>query len=226
MMTTPRRHSLVWLTPAGWQLAQQREPGAAEHLAEWQRGGRPLVARRRDADAPADEICLGLPLPPHATLGKRRIALRLPASAVDRIEEALALGAILPGAPASWSAPLARLEHEATAAGIALRVYGSAAWQVLTGLDYLTETSDIDLLFAPDSAEALRHGLALLAAHAGALPIDGEILFPSGRAVSWKEWLLADASAAGVRVLVKHESGVALEPASALLAELPVRVAR
>lgn len=223
---TPPRHSLVWLTPAGWRLAQQRDPGQAEHLSAWQRAGHPLVARRHDADAHDEDICLGLPLPPHPTLGKRRIALRLPADAVERIDAALALGAIHRAALPAWQAPLASLARDADAAGVALRVYGSAAWQSLTGLAYLNEASDIDLLFAPDSAAALRRGLALLAAHAQSLPLDGEILFPSGRAVAWKEWLLADTHAAGTRVMVKHARGVALEPASALLAELPAETAQ
>jgi phosphoribosyl-dephospho-CoA transferase len=220
-MMTPPRHSLVWLTPAGWRIAQRRDPAQAEHFSVWERAGWPLVARRRDADAAADDVCVGLPLPPHATLGKRRIALRLPGEAVERVDAALALDAIRASAPASWSAPLTQLIDEAEDAGIALRVYGSAAWQALTGLDYVSETSDIDLLFAPSSRAALRHGVALLARHARALPLDGEILFPSGRAVSWKEWLLVDTGAAGMRVMVKHGAGVALEPASALIGELP-----
>lgn len=217
---TLRRHSLVWVTPAGWRALEARETAWAEELAAWARAGRPLVARRHDADAPSNEVCLGLPLPPHPTLGKRRIALRVPASALERIDEALALDAVCATVPEAWRLPLANLQSEAAAAGIGLRVFGSAAWQALTGLDYLSETSDIDLLFAPGNAAALRQGLALLAAHARALPLDGEILFPSGRAVSWKEWFLADTCAAGTRVLVKHEHGVALEPAGALLGEL------
>ena len=217
---TLRRHSLVWITPAGWRALEAREPAWAEELAAWARTERPLVARRHDADAASGEVCLGLPLPPHPTLGKRRIALRVPASAIERVEEALALDAVCASAPETWQLPLAQLQSDAAGAGIALRVFGSVAWQALTGLEYLSETSDIDLLFAPGDAAALQRGLELLTTHARALPLDGEILFPSGRAVSWKEWLLADTCAAGTRVLVKHEHGVALEPAGALMDEL------
>jgi phosphoribosyl-dephospho-CoA transferase len=214
-MMTPPRHSLVWLTPEGWRCAQRRDAACAQTLETWARAGWPLVARRHDPDAARDEVCLGLPLP-----DRGRVALRLPAASVARVGAALPLGAICAAAPAPWQEPLAQLAAEADAEGIVLRAYGSAAWQALTGIAYVGDASDIDLLFAPDSAEQLRRGLGLLARHAQRLPLDGEILFPSGRAAAWKEWLLADTGRAGMRVLVKHSGGVALETTRELIGEL------
>jgi phosphoribosyl-dephospho-CoA transferase len=74
--------------------------------------------------------------------------------------------------------------------------------------------SDIDLLFFPANRNALDAGLALLERYSAVLPLDGEIVFPSGDAVAWKEWLNAD------RVMVKDAVTVRLAPTAALLATL------
>ena len=42
---------------------------------------------------------------------------------------------------------------------------------------------------------SLDAALALLGKHAQRLPLDGEIVFPGGRAVAWKEWAAARAGA-------------------------------
>jgi phosphoribosyl-dephospho-CoA transferase len=86
--------------------------------------------------------------------------------------------------------------------------------QTLTGERYLGVSSDIDLLLRPLDCAQLDTGLAVVARHAHSLPLDGEIEFPSGHAVSWKEWLGAglDAPArcGADRVLSKHLDAVAL----------------
>jgi phosphoribosyl-dephospho-CoA transferase len=94
--------------------------------------------------------------------------------------------------------------------------FGSLAMQALTGITYLTPTSDIDLLLHPRTVDDLDSGLALLQHHAATLPLDGEIVFPDGAAVSWKEW----AAGGDARVLVKHIDGVWLSRKAPLLAQL------
>jgi phosphoribosyl-dephospho-CoA transferase len=54
--------------------------------------------------------------------------------------------------------------------------------------------------------------------HAAVLPLDGEIVFPTGAAVSWKEWL--GAGPARARVLVKDAGAVRLAHMADLLATL------
>lgn len=219
-MPALRRHKLAWLSPQGWRQALARAPAHAGALQSWRRAGWPLVARRQDADAAAGEVALGLPLPPCPVNGKVRIALRLPAGAVLRSSEALALAAVVPALPARWQAPAAALAAQAAAQRITLRVYGSAAWQALTGLHYLGPRSDIDLLLYPGSMAALQAGAALFRRHAEHLPLDGEIVFPSGRAVAFKEWLLALEAGASMRVMVKDEAGVSLQRMDELTDEL------
>jgi len=118
--------------------------------------------------------------------------------------------------PERWQAPFARFATEA--AEFDLRVYGSLAMQAVTGQPYLRDASDIDIVFHPASTQALDAGIALLAQHANHLPLDGEIVFPGGAAVAWKEWQASHATSA--RVLVKQSSNVVLRPAGALRTEL------
>jgi phosphoribosyl-dephospho-CoA transferase len=116
------------------------------------------------------------------------------------------------------------LNQQAQASGLRLRVYGSLAWQFLTGQQYLSDSSDIDLLFRPQHQMQLRAGLALLQQHLPDIPLDGEIIFPNEGAVAWKEWLSGDTSQAVFeqqRVLVKAIDSVSLQSRSSLLAMLP-----
>lgn len=211
------RHELVWLSADGWQAAYEAAlPGDAQTIDQWRRADWPLVATRRDAATPAHTVCLGLALPPAADGNKRRIALRAALSEVARRTPPLALQKAAAAAPDAWKPGLAALA--AASSGLTLRVYGSLALQALTGLAYLTPRSDIDLLLYPATTVQLRSGLALLEANAAKLPLDGEIVFPNGDAVAWKEWLNAERNDA--QVLVKTSQAVRLAPIVSLLAEL------
>jgi phosphoribosyl-dephospho-CoA transferase len=216
-----RRHDLAWLNAPGWQAAIDAAP--SQHrpaLEDWRRNGWPAVVRRRDADAGADEVCLGIPLPPDPASGaKVRIGLRSQRSHVAISTPPLPLRAVpLQGELAALDA-LTR--PDATTADISLHVYGSLAMQSLTGLTYVTPASDVDLLFYPTTGAQLDAGLALLAAHAQLIPLDGEIVFPDGGAVSWKEWLQAVANRS--RVLVKNLDTVRLADPAQLRAMLEQR---
>ena len=84
-----------------------------------------------------------------------------------------------PHAPSAWQPALAELDAAATDIGIELRVFGSLAWQALSGIRYLTPQSDIDLLWHPHTHAQLRQGIALLARweQDHGLRADGEVLF-------------------------------------------------
>src|SRR5690606_41411581 len=88
------------------------------------------------------------------------------------------------------------------------RVFGSAAMQAVTGIECVSEESDLDLLLAPASREAALAALAALA-HidaSGVGPrIDGEIVDPHGRATSWRALAAGAAS-----ILVKGHDSVAM----------------
>jgi phosphoribosyl-dephospho-CoA transferase len=212
------RHDLVWLKPDGWQAAlAQAEPAKRPSLERWQREDWPAIVRRRDADALPSIVSVGVALPPEPVTGiKPRVALRVNASDIARHSPPLAVAQVAALAPPQWRPALVALADDAH--GLDLRVYGSLALQSITGLPYLTASSDIDLLFAPVTRAQLGTGLEILTAACAHLPLDGEIVFPNGDAVAWKEW--RDAAAGAAKVLVKSQCAVRLADPVALLATL------
>jgi phosphoribosyl-dephospho-CoA transferase len=212
------RHDLVWLTPDGWQSAlAQAKPAERPALERWQREDWPAIVRRRDADAPPSVVSVGVALPPERETGiKPRIALRIDASGISRHTPALPVARVAISAPPQWRPALHTLAGDAHELG--LRVYGSLALQSVTGLPYLTASSDIDLLFAPGTPAQLDQGVEVLTAACAHLPLDGEVVFPNGDAVAWKEW--RDAGGAGAKVLVKSQYAVRLADPAALLETL------
>jgi phosphoribosyl-dephospho-CoA transferase len=208
------RHELIWLTARGWDAALGRAlPGQRAAIEQWRREDWPAVVRRAGTDLPPGQLSLGLPLPPSPEGVKGRIALNASVGDVARRSLPLVLADAARAAPERWRPAL-----DILALGMPLRAYGSLAMQAITGQSYLTPTSDIDLLFYPADAQALRAGLALLEQHAAVLPLDGEIVFPPGSAVAWKEWIGAGRNAA--RVLVKDAGAVRLATLECLLATL------
>jgi phosphoribosyl-dephospho-CoA transferase len=211
------RHELLFLTADGWHQALATADAERALLERWQAHDWPLVVRRREPGSGADTVSLGLPAPPTAGGIKHRFACTVPVAAVARRQAPLALAAIVASAPARWQGALAALLADAAQAGAPpLQVFGSCAMQALTGLSYVGTASDIDLLLDVATLAQLEAGLALLGRHVSALPLDGELVFPGGAAVAWKEW----AGAADQRVLVKSVDAVRLLPKAQLLARL------
>ncbi|KUY94960.1 phosphoribosyl-dephospho-CoA transferase [Burkholderia territorii] len=185
-----RRHTLVTLTAAGWRAACARDPAlAADPLVQaWAAHGWPLIVRRASPDE-ADARCvpLGLPLPPLA--GKRRIALNVSADAVESVGPLPTLADVLVTAPDAWHATLRELDALGLRCGVQGRVFGSLAWQALTGERYVSASSDLDIVFPlPDAASlaVLLDGLAAIDARAP-MRIDGELLRDDGAGVNWRE---------------------------------------
>jgi phosphoribosyl-dephospho-CoA transferase len=214
------RHDLVWLTSRGWQRVRATVPAnTLDRLDQWRDAGWPAVVRRDEVDPAPGEAAIGFALPPGAA-GKVRIGCRVELADIGRRTRALPLVGALDAAPAPWREALAALERQAAEAGFGLSVYGSLALQALTGQSYLTPTSDIDLLLRPLNRAQLMTGLDLLARHAALLPLDGEVVFPDGRAVAWKELRATFDSAPGTRVLAKSLERVGLVKPDELLAML------
>jgi phosphoribosyl-dephospho-CoA transferase len=216
------RHDLAWLSQQGWQRALAAAPANdRDAIGRWRHAGWPAVVRRDDADQAPGQLSLGIALPPSPADGtKTRVGLRVLAADVDRVAPPLPVAQVIAAAPASWQPLLAALERHAAAQGLAVRVYGSLALQALTGQTYLTAASDIDVLLHPVTRSQLADALDVLSTHAGGLPLDGEIVFPSAQAVAWKELSSALARPTATRVLVKEMHGVSLATTSALLAAL------
>ena len=196
-----RRHQLVRPDRAAWRRAlAAADPAARPCIALWAERDLPLVVTRQRGGA---GLALGLPAP--LSFGRMKIALELAPGESLRIDAFPALAALAPppAVAAEWQPlcdTLARCRCDA-------RVYGGHGWQAITGLPYLHPASDLDLLLpVADAAEADRL-CRLLAAASPALPrLDGELLWPDGAAVAWREW-----HGGARRLLVKRIDRVALE---------------
>ncbi len=150
-------------------------------------------------------MALGLPLPPSA--GKKRLSFLLQPHDIRSIARPPWLNATRGSAPARWRPTLDRLGELASRHSVQARVFGSLAWQALTGLDYLTSRSDLDLLLDVGRNTNLDHLAADLAAIEAEAPMrfDGELMREDGVAVNWREF-----HGGASKVLVKSIDAVGL----------------
>jgi phosphoribosyl-dephospho-CoA transferase len=181
------RHQLVWIEPAAWREALRGREELADLLlvADWADKRWPLILRSAGCQDIGAGIPLGLPLPP--LHGKLRLSFEFSSDAVARTSPPPLLADAMSAAPATWRESI----MEVVLGDPDTRCFGSLAWQCLTGLPYLSKTSDLDLLWdvaSPGEASALATRIAHIALRAP-MQIDGELLTPKGLAVQWREWL-------------------------------------
>jgi len=210
-----RRHRLAFLSDAGWAGVRARpwDAQARACIDHWASHRLPLVVTRQPMDATGDApIALGLPAP--LQWDRRRLAVHVPRSALawfdefPRFDDAACL---LPRIPrAAWRT----LGRQLATCDAPARVYGAYGWQLLTGLPYVRETSDIDLWIGvrdADQADAVTHHLESFAPRHPRL--DGELVFEDGTAVAWREWHAWRAGRAR-HLLVKRLFGASMADAS------------
>jgi phosphoribosyl-dephospho-CoA transferase len=218
-MVSLRRHQLVRLIDDGWTAlhSQGTDDVSRACLMHWAQHGAPLVVTQQCRNLPQDCIAVGLPAPPQWE--RRRLALKLPRAhvlAADAFPAADAVAELLPPPlQPAWRDWVQALQ----AMGTTPRVYGSFGWQLLTGLPYLRAESDLDLLLTVADPAMADAAAALLSQPPFEAPrLDGELVFPDGSAVAWREWRQWRAGRVD-RVLVKRLHGVAMEADDAWLGE-------
>jgi len=206
-----QRHSFVRVDVAAWARFIALRPDLATEplIADWVKRGFPLIARRGAGNEDADLVALGLPLPP--SHGKRRIAVALPRDAILSTSQPPLLADAAHIVPPAWRGDIERL----VALSPDVRCFGSLAWQYLTGLHYLSATSDLDLLWPLPASGTLDDLLTEIAEIDAKAPmrIDGEIVAPAG-AVNWRE--LHEIT--NNDVLLKSLDGVSMLPRAMFLA--------
>ncbi len=200
-----QRHDLLRIDAAVWDAMLLRHAGLAKIplVADWAARGWPVIVRRLMPGDIAGSVPAALPLPP--SYGKHRVGFSFASK-----DDVVALPPVLlsdaaPNAPAAWQPTIAALLALGSTLGIIPRVYGGLLWQHVTGLTYLSPTSDLDLLWRVGderTATALLAGLTRLDAESP-MRLDGELELPTGGAVNWREL----AGVAG-EVLVKSMDGV------------------
>ena len=184
----PRRHDLVFVSPTAWRsFLETRGELADDPLVDgWIKRGWPLITRCLAADE-GHGVPLGLPLPPSA--GKRRIGLLMDPAGIWSVARPPLLSAAFCVAPAAWIPTLRTLDHVATRLGVEARVFGSLAWCLLTGLNYLTARSDLDFTLSLPHPRDFAELMTELGSIASAAPmrLDGEIVRDDGAGVHWRE---------------------------------------
>jgi len=210
-----RRHRLACLTDAGWIDVRARlwDGQAQACIDHWALNRLPLVVTRQPAADGAAQAAVALGLPAPTPWGRRRLALQVPRSALawfDEFPQAADAAALLPRGPrAAWRAMVQSL----AACQAPARVYGSYGWQLLTGLAYVRESSDLDVWVAVDDAAHADEVARCLGNFASRQPcIDGELVFADGTAVAWREWSAWRAGRAR-QLLVKRLRGAAMADA-------------
>lgn len=214
-----RRHDLVYLhTGAAFTTPCAEEGGLLWQAArDWIDQGRPLVAARQPVAA--GPLLLGLSLP--LAQQRKKLSIHVERSALAEISSPLSIARCCPRLPVADGDVLRQLAAEALACSARLGVFGSLAWEVLSGEDYRHAESDIDLICDVETLTQFDAMLLALGQAAGQLScrLDGEIRFPDGKAVAWRE-AAAHRARPAAAVLVKGPHEVSLQPLQVLLASL------
>lgn len=216
-MNTLARHCFVW--PAVDAVAGVSQCGTGTPdpnvIRDWLSTGRPAIVRRRLEDDAAESLPVGVALP--NAYGRRRIAFQIDPSQIIRSSPAPDILQVIDTAPYEWRPALKRITEDSRDDCRTVRVYGSLAWQALTGLAYLTGTSDLDLLVDVESKQDIDWALSHFEKWNAQAPmrIDGEIVLPGGGGISWRELARGERS-----VLVKRAERVGIEKAEILKSAL------
>jgi phosphoribosyl-dephospho-CoA transferase len=208
-----QRHALLTIDPRAWPAII----GGHAHadmplLAAWAAKGWPVICRRPGPEDRTGELPVGVPLPP--AQNKRRIALSVPPAAVTRRQALPRLDHLVAVAPPAWRQSIDALLALAHRFDVTPLCFGSLCWQFRTGLNYITNTSDLDLVWPASACSDIAALLQAVARVEQTFPprIDGEVVFADGRAVNWRELHQGLNAGGETQILVKTSGGVSLTP--------------
>lgn len=214
-----RRHDLVYLHPDAAFETPCAEAGDLfwRSARDWIAAGRPLVAARQAGDG--EGVLLGLCLP--LAQQRKRLSIQVGRRAVAEIRRPLSIEHCCPRLPTADADVLQQLAAKAVACSANIGVFGSLAWEALSRERYRHAESDIDLIVDVETMAQFDAMLSALKKAAGQLScrLDGEIRFPDGNAVAWRE-VAANRESPAASVLVKGPQEVSLQPLQALLETL------
>ena len=217
---TWRRHDLLHVAPDVWASVLAHRPALADLplLRTWADRGWPVIVRRRAEAEDPGLAPVGVPLPPAA--GKHRVALLFPPDGVLRRSSPPSLRAVASVAGPGWQSTIASLldlgaigrcralglRQPAVAASdrLDLSVPTLGSRRPLAGSGRFRRPT---LLFS-SIAEVQRDTQ---------LRIDGEVVFPDGSAVNWRELWNEHRTGGRAGVLAKTMEGVRLLDIASLL---------
>ena len=184
-MNTLVRNQLLCVDSVGWALIEAHEwdEQARTIFSHWRTHQLPLVVCRQGAETPPDIVCMGLPSPQQWS--RRRMALTVSPEHLTAHADFPSLAQVVQAN--QWGAAAIELSDAIARLDVNAHVYGSHGWQWLTGLAYLHEASDLDLSLTVNSWDMASQLVQRLANTSIHCRVDGEIVFPQGKAVAWRE---------------------------------------
>ena len=212
-----QRHDLLRIRPDAWAAiyAALPEHVTSDILSRWAKNGYPLIIRRYFPEEISDSIPAGVPMPPH--LGKQRIAVLFTAEEVAGRVAPVSLRTARDVAPLTWANTISALLDLGERYGGGPHVTGSLLWQRLTNLPYLTEVSDLDLVWSSSAVcRRFLEELAEIDRHSP-MRLDGELVLTDGGAVNWRELHACLAGGGERTVLIKSMMGIQVKPAATIL---------
>lgn len=212
-----QRHDLITLKPD----AQPQSVGccttdkATNAVHEWIAAGRPLVCARQSPESLF--LRLGAAIIVDGT--KHRVSVMAHPQDARFVEAPHPLRDCLSRFSSGDAAILRRLDDDLRVSGHQLRVFGSVAWELISGQSYRTGDSDLDLLCDVRCLSDLEIVTRALHLAEGRLSfrLDGELRFPDGCAVNWREVATALAYVETQGVLVKSRNGIHMATLEQLL---------
>jgi phosphoribosyl-dephospho-CoA transferase len=202
-----KRHDLVWLDN-DYCISNEyllNISDSEDIIKNWIENSYPFIVTRQ-MDNSGESTNLGLLLP--LADGKKRISLIVDSNAISKHTKPVKLSNILSNIDEKWRLPLQELIDSFFAFNVDLFVFGSSMWEYIIGKQYMTEKSDVDLLWKPTNYYQLDKGLKTLKEWMGkySLKIDGEVEFLCESACSWKELMNDDNN-----IIIKRLDKVSLE---------------
>jgi phosphoribosyl-dephospho-CoA transferase len=199
-----RRHSFAWITDSGShsEFAESETPqNDLLCLRNWVARGRPVIIRRPCLSENGKSVYLGLSLPPDPV--KRRLPFRLPFSSLANVVEP-PLWTECAEAFSESSQLVSPILSAVEAAKLRLQTFGSYAWQHYTGLSYVFQHSDIDLIVPINCRGDWRRFRQLMSeTQKTHHRVDLEIILDGDASFNWREF-----EAPGTRLLFKGNRSV------------------
>ncbi len=201
----PNRHSLIYVKSKVSPCSEHQED-ELDFFNQWISNGFPLIYTRQFGE-PLEEntIKLGLPYFDAQTNTKYRYSFSVKKPDVK-------FTAKLPGLKSIFPALVNEVLFD-------IGVYGSHAWQYLTGINYVQKTSDVDILIYYENqfSEEIITQLDLIRASYPHKKIDGEIRLPKFGDCQFQELINNTAN----ELLFKTKNDVVLVSRDAINAEYP-----
>lgn len=212
-----RRHDLLTLKPdAEMHSVSCCTSNKAEiYVKQWILEGRPFVCPRQNPRS--HDLQLGLAFVDGGV--KHRAFIQASYQDILRGDSPYKLEDSLDVFSQSETEVLRTLVEELKAAGLSIYVFGSVAWEKMSGRPYRTSKSDLDLLCDVATLQDVWLVTKAFASADRELPfnIDGELRFVNDDCANWREVTAALDHHDEIEILVKGETGVYLSTLHSLL---------